>query len=434
MPPARIRALPILVLLLIIAAACAPTGDPVGDDQADGEPAGDGERTTLRLATWTGEEEADELQELVLDPLNESQDEFEIVHEPAPADYYTRVQTSFAGGSAADLLWLSQEHIADYADRGALLELSDRLEGSDEPAAQTDLYFDDVFITAQHDGGIYGLPWIASPVVLYYNPELFDAAGVEHPDETWDWETFRETAVELTVDDDGDGSPEQYGFTLEGWPPIHMFIWQAGGEVISEDRTESPVDTQEAIEGAEFYRSMIYNEECCPSQETIAERGFQDMFNNGTVAMFMGGAADTFDGIEEVGATLVPSGPVDRTTFAWSASTVVNAATPDPDLAVRALIELTDGIHQWKLLPPREDVIDRDALLEMVPDQWREQKEPQVDTMMAALNDARAFRVIPRHQEWDETFWNEFQSPLFEGGDAAELAEEVRPRLENLQQ
>ena len=39
--------------------------------------------------------------QLVLDQINSSQNEFEIVHEPAPADYYTKIQTALAGGGSA---------------------------------------------------------------------------------------------------------------------------------------------------------------------------------------------------------------------------------------------------------------------------------------------------------------------------------------------
>ena len=44
-----------------------------------------------------------------------------------------------------------------------------------------------------------------------------------------------------------------------------------------------------------------------------------------------------------------------------------------------------------------------------------------------------AFNVIPRHQEWDDLFWREFQDPLYhDKGTAADLAAAVRPKLEAL--
>ncbi|HEY1342268.1 MAG TPA: extracellular solute-binding protein, partial [Bryobacteraceae bacterium] len=124
---------------------------------------------------------------------------FEIVSEPSPGgEYYTKLQTTLAGGTAADLFWLSQEYVAGYADRGALLDISDRLAADSSPAAKLDDYYPAVLQTAQYQGKTYGLPWISQPVVLYYNPDLFSAAGVNPPDDTWTWDTFKDAATKLT--------------------------------------------------------------------------------------------------------------------------------------------------------------------------------------------------------------------------------------------
>src|SRR5688572_15472005 len=155
------------------------------------------DKVTVRLGTWAGAEEAAELQ-VVIDQVNQAATTFEIVSEPQPADYYTRLQTTLVGGTATDLFWLSQEFIAGYADADALLDITDRLAADDSPAADVEDYFPAVFQTAQYGGRTFGLPWISQPVVLYYNPALFDAAGIAYPDASWDWTTFKENAAALT--------------------------------------------------------------------------------------------------------------------------------------------------------------------------------------------------------------------------------------------
>jgi hypothetical protein len=186
------------------------------------------EKVQIRLATWAGQEEAAELQQ-VIDPINQASTTFEIVSEPSPADYYVKLQTTIAGGTVADLVWLSQENIAGFAAGEALLDISDRLAEDQSPAAKLDDYFPGILQTAQYDGRTYGLPWISQPVMLYYNPALFDEAGIAYPDESWTWDTFKEAAAALT-----DPAAGVYGTAFNDWPPIQMFIWQAGGEVISE--------------------------------------------------------------------------------------------------------------------------------------------------------------------------------------------------------
>ena len=175
-------------------------------------------KTMVRLATWAGVDESKELQ-AVIDKINAKATTFEIVHEPQPADYYTKIQTNLAGGTAADLLWLSQEYITGYANRDVLLDISDRLAADTRPAAKLDDYYPSVLQTAQFNGKTYGLPWIAQPVMLYYNPKLFTDAGVAPPTDAWTWDDFKAAAEKLTRDTNGDGKIDQYGTAFNGWPP-----------------------------------------------------------------------------------------------------------------------------------------------------------------------------------------------------------------------
>jgi multiple sugar transport system substrate-binding protein len=81
------------------------------------------------------------------------------------------------------------------------------------------------------------------------------------------------------------------------------------------------------------------------------------MFKAGKIAMFMGGAADDLDRVEglNVGVIHVPEHPEthSKTTFAWNASTAINAATEHPEEACKALLAVTEGIHNWKIVSPR---------------------------------------------------------------------------------
>jgi multiple sugar transport system substrate-binding protein len=190
--------LTLMVVASLLLAACGPTEEPTAapteppeaeptKEEAKPEPTTPpekpAEKVTIRITTWAGVEESAELQE-VIDEVNAQVDHFQIVHEPAPDDYYTKVQTALAGGTSADLIWLSQEWIAGMADQGALLDITDYLQADDpsvHPAGDLDDYFADVIKTAMYQGRYYGLPWIAQPVVMYYNTVLFDAAGLDYP-------------------------------------------------------------------------------------------------------------------------------------------------------------------------------------------------------------------------------------------------------------
>ncbi|EKP95548.1 ABC transporter substrate-binding protein [Thermaerobacter subterraneus] len=431
------RTLTVLLATAVLATGCslpsAGGGQPSGSTGSSEPAAGGsgGEKVTIRLATWAHAEEAKELQ-AILDRINAESDRWQIVHEPIPSDYATKIQTMLAGNTAPDLFWLVQEDVIPFAASGVLLKLDEHLQNDSRPAANLGDYFEPILGAFTHEGGVYGLPWIAQPVVLYYNKALFDEAGVPYPDETWTWDTFKEAAAKLTRDTNGDGKPDVYGFTMNGWPPFAMFAWQAGGDIVGEDGRTAPIDSPEALEAARFYQELIYNPKYAVPEEVIAEQGFADMFKAGKVAMFMGGASDDLDRVPglDVGVAPVPSGPAGRVTFAWTAATVVNARSPHVEEAVDALIELTEGIHHWKIVAPRKSLATREHLLASEP-----RKEKAADVILQSLEFMRPLRIVPQYKAFDQALWEQYLDPLFhKQGKPEELAPKVRPELEKILQ
>jgi multiple sugar transport system substrate-binding protein len=412
-------------------AAAAPTDTPAA---AAPTTAPSGNKVTIQLATWAGADESKELQ-AVIDKINATATDFQIVHQASPADYYTKLQTQIAGNTAPDLMWLSQEFIANYADNGAILDITDQVgKLSDMPAAKLDDYYEGSLAVSKYGGKLYGLPWIAQPVMLYYNVDAFQKAGINPPDESWTWDTFKDAAKKLTIKD-ASGNVTQWGTTFNGWPPIHMFVWQAGGEVIAKDLKSSPIDSPEALAGEKFYADIIYNPDYAVPEATIKEQGFGEMAKAGKVAMFFGGAADDFDFAHQkdpknanMKMALVPKGPKDRTTFAWTAVTAVSARTKNPELATKAMVALTDGIHHWKVLAPRKSLATAEVIAASVPG-----KKDSAPVLLKAAESMRSFNIIPKHADWDTIFWEQFQDPLFhKKGTAEELAKAARPKLEEV--
>ncbi|XWX02490.1 sugar ABC transporter substrate-binding protein [Aggregatilineales bacterium SYSU G02658] len=387
---------------------------------------------TIIISTWAGVGEAAELQVLI-DEINASQSDYQIVHRPIPSDYYTQVKTQIAGGTGADLYWMDQNNMA-LAAEGIFLPIDECVADSPaQTAGDLNDYYPGILAVNQFDGQTFGLPWIAQPVVVYYNRGLFEAAGVDVPQPGWTWDDFIEKAKALTLDTNGDGVTDQWGFINNGWPPPFIFVWQAGGEPISADFTTSPIDSPEFIEGFEFYLSTAYNPELSPSRETIAEQGFGEMFKAGKIAMFMGGAADDLDRVEglDVGVIAVPAHPRtgDNTTFAWNASTVINANTANPELACRALVALTEKIHTWKIVSPRISQANAEHLAASEP-----RKAASAEAIIEAAQNMRALPIFGNYARWDSIFWSEFWGPLLNNEtdlSVAELAEEVRPDLED---
>ena len=67
-----------------------------------------------------------------------------------------------------------------------------------------------------YNGKTYSLPYRNDWYVLYYNKDLFDAAGVEYPSNDMTWEEYYDLAAKMTS---GEGSSKVYG--------SHNHTWQA---------------------------------------------------------------------------------------------------------------------------------------------------------------------------------------------------------------
>ena len=117
------KTLSVFSILLAVSLVLVACGQPAAAPTATPQPptaAPAAEKVTITLATWAGADESKELQG-VIDKVNATATDFQIVHQAIPADYYTKVQTMIAGNTAPDLMWLSQEYVANYADNGAII-------------------------------------------------------------------------------------------------------------------------------------------------------------------------------------------------------------------------------------------------------------------------------------------------------------------------
>ena len=112
-------------------------------------------------------------------------------------------------------------------------------------------------------GGVpYAMGAEATPVVISYNKTLFEQNGVKTPMEyfeegNWTWDTFREVALEMTGDTDGDGNNDVYGFGW--WDSFYVQMLNANGTTTIDyngaDGVTSNYQTAAATETFEFLQN-----------------------------------------------------------------------------------------------------------------------------------------------------------------------------------
>lgn len=132
-----------------------------------------------------------------------SQIDVNLIHIPSQSDYRKRLGVDFAAGTPADVVLLNYRRYANFAARGVLEPLGPYLENSDR-IKESDFY-PQVVESFRWEGALTCIPQNVSSLVVYYNKNLFDHAGVTYPSDDWTWDDFLTTAKALTKDLDGDG-------------------------------------------------------------------------------------------------------------------------------------------------------------------------------------------------------------------------------------
>ena len=222
--------------LLAIAAVSALALSACAQGSATSEAGSDSGTTTVRYFTFSAapDHEAD-LDGLVAAFEDENPD-IDVQVETAPYDdYFTKLQTAVAGGTAPDTFELNYENFVTYAASGSLAELSE---------VDADPFAPKLLEAFQHDGTQYGLPESFSNVVLFYNKDLFAEAGVDEPTADWTWADEAAAAEQLT----GKGVFGDY--QPVSFHEFYKAVAQAGGEFLSADGSAAAFNSPEGIKAA----------------------------------------------------------------------------------------------------------------------------------------------------------------------------------------
>ena len=294
-----------------------------------------GPEATISYAIW-GDPAELKSQQAVVDAFHAANPKITVEVTVSDWDaYWDKVQTGLAGGAAVDVFAMDGPLFPDYQSRDVLLDLKPFIDRDGYDLTQLADQGVAVFTTA--DGGQYGLPRDLNTVVLYYNKAMFDAAGVAYPDDTWDWAKLVEVGKQLTKDADGDGTVDQWGLYTETtdmenyWSSL---VWQAGGDIMNADKTQTLLGTPEAAAGIQFLQDLIWKEKIMADPALFAETG--DAFEQGKAAMEANGSwlvpTHTAAGIE-LGIAPLPKGPAGRFTSVNPTGAVVYKNTKSPDAA-----------------------------------------------------------------------------------------------------
>lgn len=197
-------------------------------------------------------------------------------------EYWTKLEASAESNTMPDIFWMHTNEILKYSDFGMLADVTDLY---DDPNFYADHYSEISRSNAQgSDGRMYGVPKDKDNVCLVYNREMFDAAGVDYPDESWTWDDLTEASQKIY---DATG---KYGYMAYADDQLGYwnFVYQKGGYILNEEKTAAGFDQPATIDAMKFYIGL-QSTDWCPDQNYFAETSPGTAFFSEQGAMFLEG-------------------------------------------------------------------------------------------------------------------------------------------------
>ena len=278
----KLTALCLAGAMVLSTAACGGGSGDSGSSGGDGD-SGSSEGGELSISIWDTNQEPG-INEILADFTEETGIKTKLTVVKWD-EYWTMLEAGAQGGSLPDVFWMHSNESERYMSNDMLLDLTDKIAESDliDPAN----YPEDIWGLYTHEDKYYAVPKDVDTIALWYNKTMFDDAQLEYPTADWTWDDMFEAAKKLTKDD---GS--QYGLALRNdnnQAGYYNMIYDNGGYVINDDRTESGWDDPKTIEAMEMVEEYI-KAGVMPSMETMSENGEDVLFQSGKVAMVLQGS------------------------------------------------------------------------------------------------------------------------------------------------
>jgi multiple sugar transport system substrate-binding protein len=310
-------------LAVMSAGALALTGCSPAQTNQDGP-------TTVTF--WHGYTEADgDVLEQIVDDFNASQDEVVVETEVKTWDVIDdTLLPALSAEEGPEIVAMPAERMPVYADKGAFVDLSELYADDENAAAVLPAAAD--MVTA--DGAEFGVPTGFVPLSVFYNRTLFEAAGITTFPTTWD--EWVDVATKLTVDENGDGTPEQYGLALPDHATVANGLWPSlfyggGGDIVADG--EAVIDSPENVDTLEYWSNAVATNKISPTG--LDGIGADELFSSGKAAMHVGGpwmASISEANDIDYGIAAIPAGPETQAASAIGVGMGITAQADDAQI------------------------------------------------------------------------------------------------------
>lgn len=194
-----------------------------------------------------------------------------------------RIIVLSAGGVPPDVaLWMLPNQYIELAHNGLLADITREV----DPEFLADFY-DGPIHFATYRGRLYGLPVVNGTMGILYNQNLFEESGLGAIPLEYSWDEFLTYARRTTLDRNGDGTPDVWGFSLYQYLRDYAnFVWGNGGEILSEDMTRFAMTSPEAVEALQWLADLALVHQVSPTVDLYAQKAAWNYWYEGLAGMY----------------------------------------------------------------------------------------------------------------------------------------------------
>lgn len=242
--------------------AAAPAAVPAAEEKAE-QPTPAAEKTVLTFGHhW----------EAAFQPRQEEFDKMWLERHPDVeikvtyntwSEHNRIVPTWAAAGELPDIIYVHGRYAFPWNHEGILVSLQDYVDSDTE--FDVGGIWEEALRLYRYKGKQYEIPYDHGPVILGYNKDMFDEAGLAYPDENWTMDDLLEAAKKLTKE--GQWGWGGYYGTIVGlgneWGISLVGPW--GGEVFNEEETKILLDSPESLTALKFWADMLHVHKVAPT-------------------------------------------------------------------------------------------------------------------------------------------------------------------------
>lgn len=323
----------------------------------------------LRVTVWTGNEAHLSMLNGFGESFAATRPGVTVRFETIPAaDYTQRLTFQLAGGNAPDLGWIMEDAAPAFIDAGVLVDVGPVLRNhadydfSDFSEASLGLWVE--------GNAVYGIPFSTSPFMVFFNRDLFHAAGLDDPltlSERGEWTTEQMRASAAAI---REAHPNVWGLEFkdgQGYASRFMHTMVPAMRAYGADAWPDNVcgfESPESIEAMTYLHSMVFQDQSVPPPGEIGD------FFSGNAAMTVNQisrASVLAQGGFDWGIAPLPTGPAGEANVIGQAGVGVFTGSRNQDLATEFLAHMTNRENVETMAaffpPARQSVLDGDRFV-----------------------------------------------------------------------